>query len=65
MGYTDILYKRENGVARITINRPEVYNAVRGRTTDEMVLALEDAEADDGTVAALRRRGPRGTPCLR
>ena len=47
MGYTDILYAKSDGVARITINRPEVYNAIRGKTTDEMVVALEDTEADD------------------
>ena len=49
MSFTDILYEKRQGVARITINRPEVYNALRGKTTDEMVAALEDA-ADDGTV---------------
>ena len=47
MGYTDILYKKENGVARLAINRPEVYKAIWAKTTDEMVVALEDAEADD------------------
>ena len=47
MNYTDILYDKKDGVARITINRPEVYNAIRGRTTDEMVVALEDGAADE------------------
>ena len=42
-----MLYEKWNGMARITINRPEVYNAIRGKTTDDMVVALEDAEADD------------------
>ena len=46
MRFTDILYAKIDGIARITINRPEVYNALRGKTTDEMVVALEDA-ADD------------------
>ena len=44
VGYTDILYEKGNGVAQITINRPEVYSAIRGKTTDEMVDALEDAK---------------------
>ncbi len=47
MRFTDILYEKTEGVARITINRPEVYNALRGKTTDEMVVALEDASGDD------------------
>ena len=47
MGFTDILYDKADGVARITINRPEVYNAIRGKTTDEMAVALEDAADDD------------------
>ena len=49
MGFTDILYEKNDGIARITINRPEVYNALRGKTTDEMVLALQDA-GDDGDI---------------
>ena len=39
MRFIDIDYEKRDGVARITINRPEVYNALRGRTTDEMVEA--------------------------
>ena len=47
MRFTDILYEKRDGVAWITINRPEVYNALRGRTTDDMATALEDAAVDD------------------
>jgi 1,4-dihydroxy-2-naphthoyl-CoA synthase len=46
LGFTDILFDKSDGVARITINRPEVYNALRGKTTDEMAVALEDADGD-------------------
>ena len=46
MKYVDILYSKSDGVARVTINRPEVYNAIRGRTTDEMSEALLDASKD-------------------
>ena len=53
MSFTDILYDKRDGVARITINRPEVYNALRGKTTDEMVVALEDAAGDDGIRAVV------------
>ena len=46
-GYTDILYEVDNGAAVITINRPERYNAFRGRTIDELVHAFRRAWADD------------------
>jgi 2-ketocyclohexanecarboxyl-CoA hydrolase len=32
--YEDVLYCSAAGVATITINRPEKYNAFRGRTCD-------------------------------
>lgn len=45
--FEDILYEKRPGVARITINRPEVFNAFRTHTLEEMVQALEDASGDD------------------
>jgi naphthoate synthase len=44
--YTDILYHKAGGIAKITINRPEVRNAFRPLTVDEMGHALEDARFD-------------------
>jgi len=44
--YTDIKYHKTEGVAKITINRPEVRNAFRPLTVDEMIHALEDARND-------------------
>ncbi|KAF0112742.1 MAG: 2-ketocyclohexanecarboxyl-CoA hydrolase [Rhodospirillaceae bacterium] len=44
--YEDILYKAANGIARITLNRPEKYNAFRGRTTEEMIHAFMTAGWD-------------------
>ena len=38
--YTDILFDKFEGIARITINRPEVYNAFRPLTTREMLDAM-------------------------
>ena len=52
-GYADILYdKADEGIARITINRPEVRNAFRPETVDEMQRAFADArdDADVGVV---------------
>ena len=45
--YTDIKYeKSEEGIAKITINRPEVRNAFRPLTVREMRTALEDSRED-------------------
>ena len=44
--YTDILYHKAEGIAKITINRPGVRNAFRPLTVEEMMRALEDARND-------------------
>lgn len=42
--YSDILYvEREDGVAIITINRPDRYNAFRGQTVEELIDAFQRA----------------------
>ena len=47
-GYTDILYEKStDGIAKITINRPQVRNAFRPVTVKEMIQALADARYDD------------------
>ncbi|MBF3299587.1 1,4-dihydroxy-2-naphthoyl-CoA synthase, partial [Leptospira borgpetersenii serovar Ballum] len=47
-GYTDIRYhKSTDGIAKITINRPQVRNAFRPLTVKEMIQALTDARYDD------------------
>ncbi len=47
-GYTDIRYhKSADGIAKITINRPQVRNAFRPLTVKEMIQALADARYDD------------------
>lgn len=51
--YTDILYhKSADGIAKITINRPQVRNAFRPKTVMEMQDALNDArfDADIGAI---------------
>ena len=46
MQFADILYEKKEGVARITINRPQTYNAFTTNTMKEMAEALGDAELD-------------------
>ncbi|WP_326533395.1 enoyl-CoA hydratase-related protein [Pseudorhodoferax sp.] len=46
MDYQDILYEKRDGVARITINRPKVYNAFRASTCEEIIDAVKDADHD-------------------
>ena len=46
--FKDILYQKYNGIAKITINRPEVRNAFRPITVMEMSQAMNDARNDSG-----------------
>jgi len=46
MTYADVLYEKKDGVAWITINRPEVRNAFRTRTVAELTDAFGDARWD-------------------
>jgi len=45
-GTEDILVDKAEGIAKITINRPEVRNAFRPRTVQEMSRAFTDARED-------------------
>lgn len=51
--YQNILYQKENGVARITMNRPEQRNAVSVGMRRELIDALNDAKSDPSIVAAV------------
>ena len=47
-GYTDIrFHKSTDGIAKITINRPEVRNAFRPQTVKEMIHAFSNARFDE------------------
>ena len=46
MEFSDLLYTVEDGVATITINRPDKYNAFRGQTCDELIQAFKQAGWD-------------------
>lgn len=45
--YDDIKYHKAEGIAKIMINRPEVRNAFRPQTVQEMSAALHDARDDE------------------
>ncbi|OGX39026.1 MAG: 1,4-dihydroxy-2-naphthoyl-CoA synthase [Omnitrophica WOR_2 bacterium RIFCSPLOWO2_12_FULL_50_9] len=45
--YADIQYHKAEGIAKITINRPETRNAFRPQTVKEMSAALNDARDDE------------------
>jgi naphthoate synthase len=44
--YEDILFHKAEGIARISINRPEVHNAFRPKTTFELIDAFSRARED-------------------
>jgi naphthoate synthase len=57
--FTDILYHKADGIAKITINRPEKRNAFRPETAFELYAALVDAREDPSIgVVLLTGAGP-------
>jgi naphthoate synthase len=58
--FTDVTYEVQDGLAWITINRPERYNSFRARTVDELVLAFKRAwVSDEVGVIALTGTGEK------
>jgi naphthoate synthase len=51
--YSDILYQKWNGIAKITINRPEVRNAFRPQTLFDLQHAFLDAREDENVGAII------------
>ncbi|HHI68669.1 MAG TPA: 1,4-dihydroxy-2-naphthoyl-CoA synthase, partial [Planctomycetes bacterium] len=52
-GFQDVIYEKSGeGIAKITIDRPEVRNAFRPRTVREMQAAFADAR-DDGKIGVV------------
>jgi naphthoate synthase len=47
--YEDIIYEKAEGIAKITINRPEVRNAFRPKTLFELSEAFNEARDDPAT----------------
>lgn len=57
--YTDITYKTSDGIARIAFNRPEIRNAFRPHTIDEMIDAFHHVWNDTSIgVVLLTGEGP-------
>ena len=57
--YKDIIYEKMDGIAKITINRPEKRNAFRPETVFEMYNAFSDAREDQTIgVILLTGNGP-------
>jgi naphthoate synthase len=50
--YTDVIYETYKGIAKITINRPEVRNAFRPRTIKELLDAFTVAR-EDGNIGVI------------
>ena len=63
MAYETILYEPADGIARITLNRPEKLNAISWQMQQELQAALWEADRDPAVhVVTLRARGARSPP---
>lgn len=51
--FDEILYEKKDGIARVTINRPEAYNALTAGTLREMIAAFRDAAWDDAVAVVV------------
>ena len=51
--YKEILFEVKDDTAWITINRPEVLNAFREQTLDELIHAVKSTREDSSLVAAV------------
>lgn len=47
MVYENLIYEKKDGIAQITINRPEVMNAISPALLSEIKAALEEVRKDD------------------
>ena len=59
---SNLIVEKEDGVTIVTINRPEVRNAVDGPTADELAAVFRDFDTDAGQSVAVLT-GAEGTFC--
>ena len=64
MSYKEIIYEVRDNVAWITINRPEVHNAFREQTLDELIDAFKSTK-DDQSIAVAVVTGAGDRPFVR
>ena len=50
---TDVIYRKDGSVARVTLNRPEVLNAFTYRTQQQLRAVWKDMDADDSIRVAI------------
>lgn len=51
--YKDIIFEVKDQIGWITINRPDILNAIRERTLDEIIHALKSTREDPSIAAAV------------
>ena len=44
MEFANVIYEKKEGLAKITLNRPDVLNALDVKTLEEIYAAIEDIE---------------------
>lgn len=62
MSHTTLQVQMDRGVCTLTLNRPEVRNAMSMTMVQELLTALSDAEADPQARVVVLRGAGRGRP---
>lgn len=60
MEYSEIVYEVSDGIATLTLNRPDKLNAFTGRMMNEMIDAFDRTDADDDVRAVIVTGAGRG-----
>jgi len=53
MDYNNIIYEKRDGIAKITLNRPRVLNAISYPMMEEIMKAMDEAEKDDSIMVLI------------